>query len=166
MEGSRFLPIARTSHGIAWVVWALFFINCVRYLISPFIEPRINAENYDWINLLMVSLFIAAMLEAGLTILIRYLAILRPYKRKTYNPHERFARFFIVCFINWFLGNSITLYGPIFYYMSGFLWAHFIFGTMGAFLLIYHSPRLKPFTKMKKGLVQNEILETEYSQIK
>lgn len=151
MKASRFLPIARTSHGVAWVIWALFFINCVRYLISPYVEPRTSTENYDWTNLLMASLFAVAIIEAGITVLIRYLAILRPYKRETYNPHDRFARFFIVCFVNWFLANSITLYGPILYYMSGFLWVHFIFGSMGVFLLIYHSPRLKPFRHPLEG---------------
>jgi len=139
------LHITRPIHGIAWGIWFLFFTICLGYLLSPFISPRTAAENFDWIYILIATLFIVAVLEAGITILIRYLAVSRPYKRGTYNPNDRFARFFIVCFINWFLANSITVYGLILYYMSGFLWVYFIFGTMGTILLIYHSPRLKPF---------------------
>ena len=160
LEKLKFLPIKNVSHGIAWVIWAFFFADGLYRLLSPYIEPATDIKNYDWINILIASVFVVAILEGGVTILIRYLAILRPYKNRNYNPHDSFARFFMICFINWFLASSLPVYGLILYYMSGFWGVHFILGIMGMLLIIYHSPRLKPFTE-SNNLVQSEKEETE-----
>ncbi len=147
MKLSEFLPVAHISHGAAWAVWASFALNSVRYILIPFVEPATNIQAKDWIQMLIFLLIIVSVLEAGVTILIRYFAIVKPYRRGTYNPHDRFARYFIVGAVNWLISNTVVHYGTILYYMSGIYWPHCLLSSMGIALLLYHTPRLGPFTK-------------------
>jgi hypothetical protein len=141
---------------VAWFLWIIFAINLVSYIFAPFVSPSTSAEFYDWINIVIYSLLIAAIIEAGITFLIRHFAIIKPYKNGTYNPHQKFFRYLIVGILNWFIAASITLYGTILYYMSEILWPHYIFSTIGLFLILYHCPRLGPF---KKEILHNQALQ-------
>lgn len=165
MNLKKYLPITKTSHGIAWVVWALFFANSIKYFFTPYLKPATNIEQQDWINLLIYSLLIASVLEVGVTLLIRYFALLRPFKKGSYNPNKSFVRFFIVGLINWFCSNCIVLYGPIIYYISGFLWPHFVFSFIGFVLLFYHSPRLKPFSGTSISKNVTDVIDTSWSKL-
>ncbi len=158
------VPVARTPYAIAWVVWTLFFINSFKYIISPFVEPMANIKTYDWIQPLIISLIIATLIEAAVTILIRYFLLIRPYKNGTYDPKKKFTRFFIVGIIIWLCSNGICIYGPIIYFMSGLYWPHIIFGIIGTTLLIYHSPRMKPFVNNENNK-KNVPVEIPWSKI-
>lgn len=136
-----------TFHAIAWLIWSLFSVNCGIYIMAPFVDSKIKVDlsSQSWFKYFILALIVASILEALLTIIIRYYAITRPYKRGRYNPHDSFARFFITAILNWIICNSIALYGTILYYMSGIYWTHILFASIGAVLLIYHSPRLGKF---------------------
>ncbi len=159
------LPVVSTAHAVAWLLWAIFAFNAVVYLMAPFAEERTSTESYDWINILIFALMIAAFIEAAITFIIRYLFITKPYRKGTYSPNKKFARYFIVGFINWFISNSITLYGIILYYLSGFYWPYFLFGICGFGLLVYHSPRLGPFKENEKHTERNDTIDSSWSKV-
>ncbi len=130
---------------VAWLIWAIFVKNIIGYIAAPFIAESNPSEPIDTINLVIYGLLGATLVATGITFLIRHFAIMKPFKKGTYNPQNKFSRYLIVGIVAWFISNVITLYGTVVYFMSGIIWPHYIFSAVGAFLLLYHCPRLGPF---------------------
>ncbi len=135
----------RIYHISAWIIWGLLLFTSLEYISGPFIYPVSNPESEIYFKLFITVLIIFALLEAIITILVRYFFIIRPYKKGTYDPNVKFTRYFVVGVISWVCSSAICFYGPITYQMFGLYWPHIIFGIIGVFLLLYHSPRMGPF---------------------
>lgn len=149
---------------IAWFVWVIFLINALRNIANPFINPLVSFEKPTWVNMLNFFLIIVSLVEGGLTIIIRYLALIRPFKKGSYSPYKGPLRFLFVGIINWICSVGMVICGTVIYSLSGEIWPVIFFGCLGLALLIYHSPRLGPFKD--SSVIDTEVIDAPYSEIK
>lgn len=136
---------------VAWLIWAIFVENIIGYISAPFYLESTPSLPIDTSNLVIYGLLAASFVATGITFLIRHFAIMKPFKKGTYNPNNKFFRYLIVGILCWFISNCIALYGTVVYFMSNIIWPHYIFSIVGALLLLYHSPRLSPFNNNLSG---------------
>ena len=141
----KLLSLRNNFKYVAWFFWCFFIFNSLVDLCFPLIIPKQDIHIVDHIRLIISSLAVVALIEAGITVLLRYFALIRPAKKGTYHPHGGPFRFLIVSLVNWAFAESIAIYGAVTYYMSGQVWPTLLFGGIGLVLLLFHSPRLKPF---------------------
>ena len=164
MDLSKYFVFKTNFKYIAWFVWFLFVANALSDVSGPFLNSNENISKSDYNKYIGYFLILFALLESGVTLLVRHLALTRPARKGSYSPYDRPFRFLIVGIINWICSGSIVLYGPVVYYMSGLVWPVLFFGALGFLLFLYHSPRLGQFRIASKE--SSNIMDASFSQIK
>ena len=101
MNLRRIFSLRNSIIYISWFFWFVFLANSLTFFSTPFLKHSEKIQNADHLKLLFIILVGVAIIESGVTILIRYFAIIRPFRRGTYNPYQRPFRFLIVGLINW-----------------------------------------------------------------
>lgn len=164
MNLRRIFSLRNNIRYIAWFLWLIILANSLTFFSSPFLKNAEKIQNADYLKLLFIILVAIAIIESGVTILIRHFAIIRPFKRGTYSPYLRPFRFLIVGLINWIFAESIVIYGTVCFFMSGQIWPVLFFGCLGIATLIYHIPRLSRFSPTAH--MGSDIVDATFSQIK
>lgn len=149
---------------IAWILWVVFLANSLTYFSAPFLESTEKHQSAEYLKLFIIILVGIALIESGVTILIRHFAIIRPYKKGSYSPYQGPFRFLMVGLINWIFAESVVIYGTVVFLMSGRIWPVWFFGCLGIALLIYHSPRLGCFSPTTA--MGSDIVDATFTQIK
>lgn len=164
MDLRKYFAFKTNFKYIAWFLWFLFVANALSDFSGPFLNSNEHISKSDYNKYVAYFLILFALLESGVTFLIRYLALTRPAKKGSYSPYDWPFRFLIVGVINWICSGSIVLYGPVVYYMSGLVWPVIFFGSLGFLLFLFHSPRLGQFRIEPKE--SHDIMDASFSQIK
>ena len=140
---------------ITWPIWCLFLISVIFYIPgtkTAFEQSPANIDSSDWFFMLVIAISIMAIIESLLTITIRHFALIRPAVRSGLNIHSLGGgiRFLIVNVLNWFIAETVAVYGMVLYIMSERIEFLYIFGFAGVCLLIFHAPRLSPYLSTKR----------------
>jgi hypothetical protein len=137
----------RIKYLSAWLVWFGIAVYAAASVVAPFRSNAVSTKSDVWMPLFIYVLIFIAFLEAGISFLIRYYAITKPYRKGIYNPQDKFFRYYVVGMINWSISDSIIIYGNVTHYAFGIIWPYYLFIILGFLLLLFHSPRLSPFKK-------------------
>lgn len=135
---------------IAWAVWLFFLYVTISYIpgtkealeLSP-----ANIETSTWFSKFAIVIIIVAIIEAGLTLLLRHFALIKPVQKGTYNIESigGSIRFLFVNILIWFIAETLPVYGLILYIISEQIAFFYSFSIAGIILLIIHAPRLSPY---------------------
>lgn len=130
----------------AWFFWSCYFLTAVIY-VRETLNTVQSSGSYESITLIKYPMIFGACLATCLSFLARHFLIIKPYKQGTFNPRSDFLKYFLITVLNLILSFSVIYLGIITYLLGGPSWVLYFLSALGFSLLIFHSPRLGPFTK-------------------
>lgn len=137
-----------------WIIWSFFMVSAM----SMIPVTMYNLANYPvlestgWFGLIALVLAFVAALEGLVTIVLRYYMLIKPTEQGSFsleNTRGR-IRFILVNGLNWFIAETVCVYGIFLATIAGRMIFLYVFSVTGLGLLIYHAPLFAPFQNHKQ----------------
>ncbi len=134
---------------LSWLIWAIMIISIFGYVFVALNEFSPSVESQEHLSVLIIALFVFTIIEVGITIVIRHFILIKPCKvgKRDAKSLKGLSIIFIVSIVLWILSESIAIYGVVLFFMTNRAIYLILFALIGASMMVYHSPRLKPFNR-------------------